>query len=87
MTMITTNFLHVYIVYYKVMVTNHPEVMRKLHVRCTGSSKFLKKVAFITDELDVSWVPGIISAFSRDDSPQVTTYALLELSSFADDSS
>jgi len=49
----------------EVMVTSHPEVLRELHVRCTSSSKFLRKVAFIIDELDVSWDPGISSTFSR----------------------
>ena len=34
--------------------TSHPEIGRKLHVRCTCSSKILKMFSFITDKLDVS---------------------------------
>ena len=67
----------------EVIVTSHSEVVRKLHVRCTSSSKFLKNVAFITDEFDIPWDPGISSTSSRDDSPLVAACTLLELSLFA----
>jgi len=37
----------------KVMITSHLEVIRKLHVRCTGFSKVLKRFASITKEIMV----------------------------------
>jgi len=40
------NILQEFAVEMEVIVINHPEVVRELHVRCT-SSKFLK-IAFIT---------------------------------------
>ena len=65
----------------KVTVTSHLEIGRELHVRCTCSSKVLKRFAFITSELDISWDRGIRSSFSKDDSPLVAVCTLLELSS------
>jgi len=35
----------------EVVVISYPEIRRELHVKCTCSSKILKKFAFITNEL------------------------------------
>ena len=35
------------------MITSNLEVMRELHIRCTSSSKVLKRADVITDELDI----------------------------------
>jgi len=40
----------------EVTVTSHPEIGWELHLRCICSSKVLKRFAFITDRLAVSWI-------------------------------
>ena len=47
------SILQEFAVYIELMVTSHLEVMREVQVQCTCSSKFLKKVAFNTDWLDI----------------------------------
>jgi len=53
------------------MVTIHfemlsPGIVRKLHARCKGSYKVLKRIAFITHELNIPWDPGISSIFHKE---------------------
>ena len=42
-----------FIVEIEVMITSHPEIVRKNHVRHMDSFKVLKIFAFITDELNI----------------------------------
>jgi len=49
-----SNILHDFAVDGEVTVTSHLEIMTELFVRHTGSSKGLKKFAFIIKELDIS---------------------------------
>ena len=51
----------------EVIVTSHPEIVRRSHAWCTGSPGVLKRLTLMTDKLDISWHPSISSVFSRDD--------------------
>ena len=64
------------------MVTSHPETVRKFHAWRTDFDRFLKRSAFIAYELDISWNLGISSIFSRDDAPLSTISAFIELPFF-----
>ena len=47
--------------------TSHPETVTKLHVWRTCCNRVLKRIAFITYELDISWDPDIGAVFVGDD--------------------
>jgi len=70
-----------------VMVLNHPEAVRKLHVWRTYFDRILRESASIAYELNTPWDSGISSVFSRDDASCCTFCTLIELlSSTADPS-
>ena len=69
----------------KVIVTSHPEIVRKLHAWSAASDRVLKKSVFVTYELDISWDPSICLSFIGDDLPWYTTCILFELPSIAAD--
>jgi len=71
----------------EVMITSHPEIVRELHIRCTGSSKVLKMFAFITDEMNIPWDPGIGPVFSGAESLLLVACVMFELPTTADDPS
>ena len=68
----------------KVIVTSHPEAMRKLHAWRTDFDRILKRSASIAYGLDSPWDPGISFVFSREDASLSTigAGALIELLSF-----
>jgi len=73
LTAYSHNILHEFAVDDEVMITIHferlpPGTMRKLHVRCTGSYKVLRRIASIIHELDIPWDPCINPIFSEEDS-------------------
>ena len=53
----------------EVIVISHSETVRKSHAWCTCSLRVLRRLALMTDELDIPWDPDISSVFSRDDAP------------------
>ena len=69
----------------KVMVTSHPEVVRKLHAWRIYFDTILKRSASIAYELNTLWDPGISSVFSRNDASRSTLCALNELTSYTTD--
>jgi len=71
----------------EVIVTSHPKIVRKSHAWRTSSPRVLRRLALMTDELDISWDPSTNSVFSRDDAPQSTICVLIELPSFTVDPS
>ena len=71
----------------EVIITSQSEIVRKLHVWYTGPYKVLKRSAFITDELDISWDSDIDSIFNGDKSFLPATCAMFELPSTAADPS
>jgi len=46
----------------------HLEIVMMLHSQRTGSYRVLRRIASITDKLDISWDPGINLTFSGEDS-------------------
>ena len=71
----------------EVIVTSHPEIVRKSHAWRTGPPRVLMRLALMTNELDIPWDPGISSVFIRDDASLSTICALIELPSFTTDPS
>jgi len=63
------NILQEFTVNNKVMLTSHPEAVKKLYTWRSDFDKILKKSIFIAYELDIPWDLGINSVFSRDDAP------------------
>jgi len=61
------SMLHEFAVDSEVITTSHPEIVRKSHAWRTDSSRVLRRFALMTDELNISWDPGISSVFSRND--------------------
>jgi len=57
----------------KVMVTSHPEIVRKLHVWRKDFDKNMKRSASIAYESNSPWNLGISSVFSRNDAPHTTS--------------
>jgi len=45
--------LREFAVYSEVIVTSHPEIVRKSYTWLTGSLRVLRRVALMTDELDI----------------------------------
>ena len=68
----------------EVIVTSQPEIVRKSHSWRTGFLRVLRRVALMTDELDIPLDLDINSVFSRD-APLSAIGALVELLSFTTD--
>jgi len=66
---------------------SHLEAVRKLPTWRTDFDRILKRSAFIANELDISWDPGISFVFSKDDMPMSVIGVLIELPSFTVDPS
>jgi len=71
-----------------VMVIIHSErfslgTVNQLHGRCICPSKVLRRITFVTDELDIPWDSSISSVFSRADSTLSIVCAFLNLPSTA----
>jgi len=71
----------------KVMVTNHPETVKKLNAWCTDFDKILKRSISIAYKLQAPWDPGISSIFSRDNAPPFTICTLIKRPSSTVDTS
>ena len=69
----------------EVIVTSHPKIVSKSHAWRTSSPRVMRRLALMTDELDIPWDPGISSVFSRDALSAIS--ALIELPSFTADPS
>ena len=70
------NILQKFAVDNKVIVLSH-SIVRKLHVWRTDFERILKRITFITYELDIQWDLGVGSAFNMDDLLVVASYASL----------
>ena len=57
----------------------HPEIMSTFHTQHTGTYKILRRVASITDKLDIPWDLGIRLTFNGKDSTQYAAYVFLDL--------
>ena len=67
----------------EVMIINHPELVRGIHVRHMDSSKVLERITSVTHALEIPWDLGIDSVLSNGDSLLVAACAFFKLSSFA----
>jgi len=47
--------------------TFSPKTVRKIHARCTGFYRVLRRIASITHELDIPWDPVVNLVFSGED--------------------
>jgi len=59
----------------------HPEIVGTFHTRRTSTYKIMRRIAFITDQLDILWDPSIGPTFSGEHSTCSVAYAFSVLPS------
>ena len=62
------------------IVTSYRKIVIKSHAWHIGSLRVLRRLALMTDELDIPWDPSISFAFNRDDAPLSTICTELSFS-------